>query len=439
MSLRSLQAAVRFGLGQRGTEPTPSDPEAWLAAQLDAPDPILTSGGPDLASAFEVCHQEDVAGAQFGRGETMTSPHFIGDRYWSDREWAMQVLIGSSLPFRERLVTFWANHFTVSSRASGLTMAFTGAYVQEAIRPHVTGNFQEMLSAVMHHPAMLYYLNNADSVGPSSETGRALSHGLNENLARECLELHTLGTTGGYSQQDVTSFAKILTGWSVENQKEPKGFVFRSETHEPGPKTIMGQQFPEGYAGGEAALSWLAHHPATYQHIATQLVQHFAADTPNQQDVEHVASALRKTDGNLKAATLAVIELAGAWQPLDKLRSPLDYVVAIYRALDLVPTSVQERRKAYGATEILGQPFEAAYLPNGWSDTANDWLGGESLIRRADLAFSLANNPNVPNPEVLIDVFSPLLSARTIAGVRDAGSRREALALLLASPEFMRR
>ena len=351
----------------------------------------------------------------------------------------MHGLIASSLPFRERLVTFWANHFTVSARAGGATLALIGAYVQEAIRPHITGNFDEMLSAVMHHPAMLYYLNNTDSVGPASEIGRIMGRGLNENLARECLELHTLGATAGYSQQDVSSFAKLLTGWSVQGEKQPNGFVFRPEAHEPGPKMLIGKQFPEGYIGGEAALVWLAHHPATYRHLATQLVRHFAADTPNDSDVEHVKSVLQKTNGNLKAGALAVIELASAWQPLTKFRSPLDYAVAIYRALDFIPTTEGDESKSYFTTEYLGQPYEAALLPNGWSDVSTDWLSGESLLRRADFAFSMADSPNAPSPDALIDTFGPLLSAHTINIVRSAGSSREALAFLLASPEFMRR
>jgi hypothetical protein len=179
MSKRSIHAVVRFGLGQRGLEPLPTDPEAWLAAQLDAADLLLTSYGPDAMSAFNVWHLEDVGNIQFGKGLATQQPHFIGDRYQSDRRWAMHALISSSQPFRERLVTFWANHFTVSARAGGGVLALVGAFVQEAIRPHITGSFDEMLSAAFHHPGMLYYLNNEDSIGPNSESAGVIGRGLN--------------------------------------------------------------------------------------------------------------------------------------------------------------------------------------------------------------------------------------------------------------------
>jgi len=438
MNIRSVHAVARFGLGQRGAEPPPSDPEAWLADQLDMPDAALAEAGPDSASAFDVWHQEDIGNGEFSKGMNPRQPHFIGDRYQADRRAAMHAIIGSSQPFRERLVLFWANHFTVSARAGNGVLALVAAYVREAIRPHVTGSFEQMLSAVMHHPAMLYYLNNADSVGPSSPTGKA-GRGLNENLARECLELHTVGVSSGYTQKDVTSFAKVLTGWSAERLKEPRGFVFRQEDHEPGPKLVMGQTFPEGYEGGVAALKWLAHHPATYRRLATQLVTHFVADDPDPKDVEAIAAVLQTTGGDLKATSLAVTRLPAAWQPLTKLRTPMDYVFAVYRALDFLPREPKDEADAYWTMMSLGQPYEEALLPNGWTDTAIGWLQGESLLRRADWAYAMAGRPDAPDAESLISVCAPVLADKTLSTVRGAGSRREALALLLASPEFMRR
>ncbi len=426
-------------MGQRATEALPENPEAWLAAQLDSPDAVLSQERPDSGSAFAVWRKEDAGNEQFAKGMGAKPPAFIGDRYASDRRWIMHTMIASSQPFRERLVQFWANHFTVSARAGNGVLALAAAYVQEAIRPHVTGRFADMLSAVMHHPGMLYYLNNVESVGPSSPSGRSTGKGLNENLARECLELHTLGVDSGYSQHDVTSFAKVLTGWSVERFKEPRGFVFRPEDHEPGPKLVMGETFAEGYEGGVAALAWLAHHPATYRRLATQLVQHFVADVPSPDDVAKVAAALSDSGGDLKAATQAVIGLPDAWRPLAKLRAPIDYVVAAYRALDFVPTTSAEESDAFWATNALGQPLETALLPNGWSDTAAAWTEGESLLRRADWAYDMAGRTGAPDAEALIGLYGPLLAQTTLSTVRGAGSRREALALLLASPEFMKR
>ncbi len=439
MSNSPLHAVVRFGLGMRGGEQPPADPQAWLSSQLDSPDPALTGEAPDTHSALVAAQLEDMGNERFRHGMASETPHFIGDRYQADRRRAMGVLIGSSQPFREHLVMFWANHFTVSPRAGGTTMSLIEAFVHEAIRPHVAGRFEDMLNAVMHHPGMLYYLDNASSVGPNSTLGKATRQGLNENLARECLELHTLGVGSGYTQQDVTSFARILTGWSVEKNNEPRGFVFRAEAHEPGPKMLMGQVFPEGYDGGMAALHWLARHPATYRRIAEQLVRHFVADAPDPQDVGRVAAVLSQTDGDLKAASLAVTQLPAAWTPLTKFRSPVEYVAAVCRALDYVPGTADEQGKAYWATEYLGQAFHAAPLPNGWPDRAADWLAGEDLLRRADWAYAMAGRADAPEPVALIEAYEPLLSATTIEHVRHAGSRREALALLLASPEFMRR
>jgi len=439
MDIRAIHAVTRFGLGQRGAEAPPADPEAWLTSQLEAPDAVLAGHLPDSRSALEAIHLVDVGDAQFRKGMIPQAPPYIGDRYQADRKWAIATLIGSGQPFRERLVMFWANHFTVSARAGGAVLALVEAYVAEAIRPHVTGRFEDMLSAVMHHPGMLYYLDNATSVGPNSTMGRARGGGLNENLARECLELHTMGAKSGYTQQDVTSFARILTGWSVDRNNEPRGFVFRPETHEPGPKVLLGQTYPEGHEGGVAALRWLAHHPATYRRLSEQLVRHFVADAPDPQDVAHIAGVLTATGGDLKAATLALIKLPNAWMPLTKFRTPVEYIVAVYRALDFIPATVEDRAKAYATTEFLGQAFHAASLPNGWSDVGADWVGGEDLVRRADWAYTMAGRTDAPDPAAAAAACGPLLSAETAQQVRRAGSRQEALALLLASPEFMRR
>jgi uncharacterized protein (DUF1800 family) len=439
MSIRSLHAVIRFGLGQSGVEPLPSDPEAWLADQLDAADAVLAGPVPDMLSGLEAAHLEDVENQQVAKGQITQRVYPINVRFQSDRQWSMHTIIGSNQPFRERLVAFWSNHFTVSACAGGIVLPLSAAYVQEAIRPHVTGRFEDMLQAVMHHPGMLFYLNNTASAGPNSLLGRTKHAGLNENLARECLELHTVGVGAGYSQEDVTSFAKVLTGWSVERDKDPKGFVFHPETHEPGPKTVMGKVFPEGYEGGVAALTWLAHHPATYRHLATKLVQHFVSDAPAPNEVAEISAVLEKTDGNLKAASLAVTHLDRAWAPLTKLRTPLDYVPAIFRALGVTAEAPEDKIAAFIATVRLGQSFGGALLPNGWSDTAKDWLQGENLLRRADWAFEMSDRKDAPAVEALTAIYEPLLSESTLSAIRGAGSRREALALLLASPEFMRR
>jgi len=294
-----------------------------------------------------------------------------------------------------------------------------------------------MLRAVMRHPAMLWYLDNQDSMGPDSPAGLRAFRGLNENLARECLELHTIGVGAGYTQADVTEFAKILTGWSVEMGAAIPGFAFMPERHQPGSKTIMGMTFSQGEAGGEAALTWLGNHPATFRRVAERLVRHFVADQPAPADVKRVSGVLRQTRGDLKAATLAVLDLPGAWQPLTKLRAPGDFVVASVRALDLPEAA---RPDMLGLMGQFGQPLLSAPLPNGWPDTAADWADGEMLLRRADWAFGMAGRHPDLDPMALAEVsLGDLLGEATRQAIERAATRRDAVALAFAAPEFQRR
>ena len=431
MDMRAAQALIRFGLGRRGAEATPADPQAWLARQLDGPDPALATPGASTADGLET-----LRAFRRLKPADRPKPNPLQMIFRADSVQAMDTMLSTTSPFRERLVWFWANHFTVSIR-QGQIAEIVGGYVRDAIRPHVTGRFRDMLLAVMRHPAMLMYLENAQSVGPNSVVGQRQHRGLNENLARENLELHTVSPASGYTQADVTNYARILTGWSIDLNKPPPGFMFRRFTHEPGPKTLMGQSFPEGEAGGVAALTWLADHPWTHRHLATKLVRHFVADDPPAAAVARIAGVLRDTGGDLKAAALAITRLPEAWQPLTKLRSPADYVIAVLRALDLPP---DHRPHPQAAMNALGQPFFYAPLPNGWGDTAQDWGGPETILRRIDWAYGVTGWAANRDPAELAGAsLGPLLHAATLDQIRGAGSRREGLTLLFASPEFQRR
>jgi uncharacterized protein (DUF1800 family) len=429
MDVRTAHALVRFGLGGRGSEEPPADPVSWLARQLEGPDPALAAPGHSAADGLAAIREKRAK-----QGDDTVHP--VRDIYAADSKLALDTLLTTETPFRERLVWFWANHFTVSLKR-GECAATAHAFIREAIRPHVNGRFEDMLVAVMHHPCMLMYLDNAQSIGPNSRAGQRQHKGLNENLARESLELHTLTPASGYTQSDVTEYAKILTGWSLELNNPPPGFVFRPNTHEPGPKTVLGRTFPEGQAGGDAILAWLAQHPATYKQLATKLVRHFVADDPPAQAVARIDNVLRNSRGDLKAASLELIRLPEAWQPLTKLRSPADYVIAVARALDLPEGN---RPNVQGVMAGLGQPLLSAPLPNGWPDTAADWAAPESVLRRVDWAFDVAARAGALDPATVADAtLGPLLPASTADQVRRAGSKREAFALLLASPEFQRR
>ena len=422
-------AYARFGFGRGPQDPAPVDVRGWLAGQLSGPD----SGPPgaSIADAFAAI----AADRDDRKAQTEEKPHRARDVFQAETRALEDWAIGTPTPFRERLVWFWANHFTVSTK-QGQVAPMVGDYVRNAIRPHVTGRFQDMLLAVMQHPAMLIYLDNAQSFGPDSKAGLRQGKGLNENLARECLELHTVSAAAGYSQADVTSFAKVLTGWSVQ-RRDGAGFTFRPAMHEPGEKVVLGRRFAEGEDGGRQALLFLAEHPATQTHLATKLVRHFVADAPPPDAVRHVAGVLRETGGDLRQASLALIRLPGAWTPLTKLRSPQELVLAAVRA-SAVPA--ERRAPLNGIVGGLGQAMFTAPFPIGWPDTAADWAAPEAIMRRIDWAYAFAARPELAEPAVLAEVaLGPLLKPATAAAMRRAGSRRDAITLLLASPEFQRR
>jgi uncharacterized protein (DUF1800 family) len=294
----------------------------------------------------------------------------------------------------------------------------------------------------MRHPAMLMYLNNAQSVGPHSPAGLKNAKGLNENLARECMELHTVSPAARYTQADVTEFAAVITGWSVETKQPPLGFRFRPNAHEPGEKTLMGRTFPEGEQGGVLALAFLASHPSTHRFLATKLARHFVADDPPPDAVRRIEGVLRDTGGDLGAASLALVSLDAAWRnPGGKLRTPQDYVVAALRAADL-PADKMPADGMWIANTVggLGQPYFSAPLPNGWGDRAVDWTSPEAMLRRIDWSYGLAGRMGQTDPEQLADAsLGPLLRAGTREQMAGAGARRDAITLVLSSPEFQRR
>lgn len=430
MDRRTAVALIRFGLGRRAGAPPPADPHAWLAAQLDGPDPALERPGAGSAeglAALRADRQERKAGG---------TPTRVRDLFGAEAAAAADILVETDAPFRERLVWFWANHFTVSLRRPPLR-ALAFSFVREAIRPHVCGRFADMLLAVARHPAMLVYLDNAASIGPDSPAGQRSGRGLNENFARECLELHTVGRDAGYTQADVTQFAALLTGWGIAPRAPTPGFAFFPRRHEPGTKTLLGRRFPEGEAGGIAALRWLGTHPATYRRLAAKLARHFLADDPPPDAAQRIAAVLRASGGDLRDAAHAVLREPAAWRPLGKVRAPFDYAVAVLRALDL-PRA--QRPRLLEATAFLGQPWLAAPLPDGWPDTARDWADGELLLRRADWSLRVAGHDHDADPQqVAAAALGPLLADATAQAVRRAATRREALALLFAAPEFQRR
>jgi uncharacterized protein (DUF1800 family) len=346
--------------------------------------------------------------------------------------------------FVERLVVFWSNHFCISANKGELARIWAGSFEREAIRPHVLGRFGDMLKAVEQHPAMLFFLDNQQSLGPDSRAGQNRKRGLNENLAREIMELHTLGVGGGYTQDDVTSLARIITGWTFAGRHGqlgvPGSFVFNANAHQPGAQRLLGKIYEDnGVAQGEAALADIARHPSTAKFIAAKFARHFVADDPPPALVARLQDGFRKSDGDLRALTVALLDSDEAWQaPLTKLRSPYDFLVAIGRLLGQIP---EDPTRYLGGLNVLGQPLWSPAGPNGFPDSNAAWAAPEGMKLRLDISAQIASRlaANVDSRDLLQLAAADAASPETRRTIELAESRQQALALLLMSPEFQRR
>jgi uncharacterized protein (DUF1800 family) len=356
----------------------------------------------------------------------------------------LQRAVMADCGFTERLVVFWSNHFCISANKGGPARMWAGSFEREAIRPHVLGRFGDMLKAVEQHPAMLFFLDNQQSLGPDSRAGKNRNRGLNENLAREILELHTLGVGGGYSQDDVTALANIITGWTYAGRLgqlgAPGSFVFNANAHQPGAQRVMGKIYDaSGVAQGEAVLADIARHPSTAKFIATKFARHFVADDPPPALVARLADVFTRTDGDLKALATALVDSDDAWKaPLSKMRSPYEFLVASGRLLVQIPNDPGRYLTALNA---LGQPLWAPAGPNGFPDSNAAWAAPEGMKLRLDISAQIASRlaDGVDPRDLLELVAADAASSETRKTIERAESRQQALALLLMSPEFQRR
>jgi len=457
-------AANRYGLGARPGELAgmAGDPRGALRAQLAGGPPLLASqglvdGATALGEAESLRHalkavkrggQADVAAAFMKLGQ------YYRPLYVAEARARLQSAADSERPFVERLVHFWSNHFAVSVDKA-LVLGLAGPYEREAIRPHVLGRFADLLRASARHPAMLLYLDNAQSIGPHSSAAGAYSRrrsgagakpGLNENLAREILELHTLGVDGGYTQADVTEFARVLTGWSIGGGQgrlrggEPGHYYFREALHEPGARELLGRRYPDGgESQGLAVLDDLARSPATARHLATQLARHFAGDEPPPALIERLAHAYLGHEGELLPVYRALIDAPECWaQPLAKYKTPFEYVASAQRAL-AVP--LPEGQRALAPLELLGQRTWSPGSPAGWPDRAADWDGPSALLKRLEWADQAGQRLGAQRDAAWLaqEVLGGALTAHTHEAITHADSGAQALTLLLGSPEFLRR
>jgi uncharacterized protein (DUF1800 family) len=348
--------------------------------------------------------------------------------------------------FRERWTLFWSNHFTTAAKDLPVTAA-VGPFEREAIRPHVFGRFEDMLIAASSHPGMLLYLDQAQSIGPNSAAAarRGGKAGLNENLGREILELHTVGADAGYTQADVVEFAKALTGWSMGGANGPPNeegaFVYRANFHEPGPRTLMGRTYADdGGAQALAILKTLAVDPHTASHLSRKIAAHFVADDPPPALVARLRAAFLQSRGDLSVVAAALIAAPEAWEPAArKFKTPYEFIVSSYRAADILPRD--PAKEIVGPLSALGQRPFTAPQPNGWSDVAADWAAPDAVVKRMTWAqgFSAAYAPQTPPVDEARAVLGVRLSDKAQTAIARAETRQEAFALLLMSPEFQRR
>src|SRR5262245_53138829 len=459
-------ALHRFGMGPRlgSIAAIESDPRGALLAELAGPHPgeVAAQSLPTSARAFRIVADANAErqarqiaaaralkqapdpmkeSAKQADAEKMPAeavPNPGRQIYLNEAQTRIDAALAAEIGLAERLVWFWSNHFCVSADK---IQSMAGAYEREAIRPHILGRFADMLLAVAGPSAMLCYLDNSASLGPNSVAGINRARGLNENLAREILELHTLGVRTGYTQDDVIAFAKVLTGWTLipagDNPEHGGEFAFNRRLHEPGPQRVLGKTYEDtGVEQGRVVLRDLAGHPSTATHIATKLARHFIADHPPQPLVDTLARTFLETAGDLKEVTRALVSSPEAWAlPPAKLRRPSEWVISMVR---VAGTQADATRFTAGQAN-LGEPLWRPPSPKGYADDEPTWIDG--IGRRLDVANLYAERiaPGVDARHIVEAVLGAALSGETMQAVQRAESRHQALVLLFMSPEFQRR
>jgi uncharacterized protein (DUF1800 family) len=485
-------AAHRFGLAEAQLSHVGSDPRGWLAAQIGAADaqrqlqgdPLLSSAqGLQAFANFDreqarqrrtasreprkdmlaaMASMDNMASSVVGSPGTQPVAMFESLRKveQADIRARLSTAALTQRPFAERLALFWFNHFTVSNTKQRVRTV-AGSFEREAIRPHIGGRFETLLKAAVTHPAMLLYLDNHQSAGPNSTVaqrrGRVMAMnaadgeaprrlGLNENLAREVLELHTLGAasarSGTYTQADVTAFAGVLTGWraAMDAQGSTAASRFEANWHEPGDKTVLSKRYTAGADSLPQVLAALARHPATAQFIATKLARHFVADEPPPALVERLAQTFLRSEGDLPTVYRALIDADEAWHTTPtKLKSPEEMVISSARLLQLGGAAFERQPDA--GIGALGQKVMGAPSPAGFPDQAAEWLGPDAVWKRVEWATRVADRmgQRVDARALAQASLGPMLQDETRRQIERAADGPQALALLLLAPEFQRR
>ena len=494
--MKAAIAATRFGLGAKPGEIAEArrDPQGFLKSQIrrtgaDQPPGQPVSSAQRMAEfrdyqrerrevrlekAADARPQPPAAAAPDAAAPTMTDAtrtkteardpvkvvgNMLRQDISSDFTARAQLAATTEAAFRERWTLFWANHFTVSA-TKAITGTVVGPFEEEAIRPNVFGRFDDLLGAAESHPAMLTYLDQIQSIGPDSPAAQFARRGgptgvggrlqpavqrnlgLNENLAREIMELHTVGVNGGYTQADVTEFARAMTGMSIGGQRDAAFgvAVFREQAHEPGERTVMGVRYDQrGKAQANAILLDLAAKPQTARFVCTKIARHFVADDPPPALVARLEAAWTASGGDLAKVAEALISAPEAWTPApQKFKTPYEFVVSSYRAAGGEPAGFQQFGPILTA---LGQKPFSAPSPKGWPEDAQSWAAPDAIVKRMQFAQAFsAGAVRDRDPKVLAaDALGERLTPETAKAIARAESRPEGFALLLMSPEFQRR
>lgn len=468
VSLSATAIALnRFGLGTRPDDMPPVDPSRWLVDQFDRFE-VRPDGYAMLSDADKTVqrYREQLMHLRMEARENRTKADKEQIKairkdfrkqarmlYRAGVNARMNSALATDAPFIERLVHFWSNHFCISSDNPQL-VAFAPAFERDAIRPHVLGRFKDMLFAVERHPAMLIYLNQVTSVGPNSPLAERLKWrnpkrklGINENFGRETMELHTLGVRSGYTQADVTEYSRALTGWTVGDfgpgqgaDENPDNFVFRPQLHEPGARTVLGKRYGEGgEAQATAILTDFAGSPHTASHIAEKLARHFAGDSPSSSLISRLSESFRNNGGDLPVVYRTLIESPEPWEPQPlKFKTPWEWTVSVLRGIGRRDVGDMN---ASGILNQLGQPVWRPRTPAGWDDVAASWAAPDTLLRCVEIVSQLVApvaeqlDARKIGPVLMPECFSPA----TAEQVARAESPTSALALLMVSPDFLRR
>lgn len=440
-------AARRFGFGMSAAEAdSPLSGRDWVARQLTAPTPGASGNeAADILARFLAATR--TGGGAAGIADAVRAvlvPAYAGQALARTRR-----VVSTTLPVRERLTWFWSNHLAVSVDKVPV-LGLAGAYEVEAIGPQVTARYADMLLAALRHPAMLLYLDNARSVSPEAGllrrfgarlAQRGSQPGLNENLAREVLELHTLGVDGGYGQQDVNALARLLTGWSLGGGRGPLAagtpgrFLFRERLHDPGSKQLLGRRYGPGLEESERALRDLAVHPATAAHLSAKLARYFLGEAPPAL-VQAMRRAWLDSEGDLGVVTATLISHEAAWSgPPGRFRPPEELLACALRLLGVVPA---RPAPLLAALDALGQRPWMPGSPAGWPQGPSYWASGDAMLRRIEWATAVARRYGAGTEPLQLaqQALGPALDPDTAQAIRRADSTQQGLALLLAGPAF---